>query len=74
MIDDAIDERGAAAESLQLLENCLKGILNDEQVLRQSFDDATRDFIRHERRQIEIENGALSCNSFHIGPRGLGDT
>lgn len=59
MIDNTIDERGAAAGSLQLLENCLKGILNDEQVLRQSFDDAARDFIRHERRQIEIEEREL---------------
>jgi hypothetical protein len=34
MIDNTVDERGAAAESLQLLENCLKGILSDERVLQ----------------------------------------
>ncbi len=53
------NERAAAATSLQALDDCLRDILKDQRVLRETFDDAARDFIRHERRQIRIEEEQL---------------
>lgn len=59
IIDDIAAERGKAASSLQALSEALREILNEQRVLRQTFDDAARSFIRHQRRQIEIEGQRL---------------
>jgi hemerythrin-like domain-containing protein len=52
-------ERATVASSLQQLAGALGDILNEQRVLRQTFDDAACRFIQHERRQIEIEEGQL---------------
>lgn len=52
-------ERAAAASSLEALGGALGNILNEQRVLRETFDDAARGFIQHERRQIEIEERRL---------------
>lgn len=59
IIDDIATERTIAASSLQALSEALRDILNEQRVLRQTFDDAARSFIQHERRQIEIEEQRL---------------
>jgi hemerythrin-like domain-containing protein len=55
IIDKIFDARATAASSLQVLGDALRYILDDQRVLRQTFDDAARGFIQHERQQIEIE-------------------
>ena len=47
------------SQASRFLKIAFRDILNDQQVLRQAFDDAARDFIQHERRQIEIEERQL---------------
>lgn len=59
IIDNIADERAVAASSLQLLGDALRDILNEQRILRQTFDDAARAFIQHERRQIEIAERQL---------------
>ena len=59
IIDDIAAERARASSSLQALSEALREILNEQRVLRQTFDDAARSFIRHERRQIEMEGRRL---------------
>ena len=59
LIDNIADERAVAASSLQVLGDVLRDILNEQRVLRQTFNDAARSFIQHERRQIEIEERQL---------------
>jgi len=59
MIDRIADERAASASSLEALRDALGEILNEQRVLRQTFDDAARGFIQHERRRIEIEEQRL---------------
>lgn len=59
MIDRIADERAAVISSLEALRDALGQILNEQRVLRQSFDEAARGFIQHERRQIEIEEQQL---------------
>jgi hemerythrin-like domain-containing protein len=59
IIDDLAKERAAAASSLEGLGEALRDILNEQRVLRQTFDDAAHSFIQHKRRQIEIEERQL---------------
>jgi hemerythrin-like domain-containing protein len=59
IIDDLANERAAAASSFQALGDALRDILNEQRVLRQTFDDAARGFIQHERRQMEVEERQL---------------
>lgn len=59
MLDDIAAERAAAASKLHDVEQILRDILNEQRVPRQTFDDAARSFIQHERRQIEIEERQL---------------
>jgi len=59
IIDNIADERAVAASSLQVLGDTLRDILNEQRVLRQTFNDAAHAFIQHERRQIEIEERQL---------------
>lgn len=59
IIDDIAAERALAASSLRDLDGTLQEILNEQRVSRQTFDDAACSFIRHEKRQIEIEEQQL---------------
>jgi hemerythrin-like domain-containing protein len=59
ILDDIAGERATVASSLQQLAGALGDILNEQRVLRQTFDDAACRFIQHERRQIEIEEGQI---------------
>ncbi len=59
IIDEIADERAAAASNLEALGDALGNILNEQRVLRETFDGAARGFIQHERRQIEIEGRRL---------------
>lgn len=59
IIEEIAAERTDATMDLQALGETLRDILNDQQISRQTFDDAARGFLRHERRQIEIEEQQL---------------
>ena len=60
VIDGIAAERAGAISSLQALGETLREILNEQRVQRQTFEDAARAFILHERRQIEMEERSLS--------------
>ena len=59
VIDGIAAERAGAISSLQALGETLREILNEQRVQRQTFEDAARAFILHERRQIEMEERSL---------------
>jgi hemerythrin-like domain-containing protein len=67
-IDAILAERATAVASLERARDSLRDILNEQRVLRQEFDDAACNFMKHERRQIELEEQFLPLAFSHLTP------
>jgi len=68
LVDDLAAERAAATSCLRDLQQALRDVLNEQRVLRQSFDDAARGFIQHQRRQVAMEQQLLSAARSVLAP------
>jgi hemerythrin-like domain-containing protein len=58
-VGDLEAEHQYEAKRLQRVAHIVRSILTDHEVLRQTFDDVMRDFIKHERKHMEMEERVL---------------
>jgi hemerythrin-like domain-containing protein len=59
IVDEIVSERASVSANLEALDDTLRDIRNEQRILRQTFDEAARNFIEHERRQIKLEEQQL---------------